>query len=177
MTILNIGYLSTNYYLLDSGKATLLVDAGWPGTIGKFRHVLSSRGVDIGTIHYFFVTHFHPDHAGLARELKETGLRFILLREQEFAATVKGDILLSVAESRVFLRGLGFAGEFVLTPGHSDDSVTLVLDSGEAFTGDLPLGMTDGNNELVRQSRENLRAMGVRSVYPGHGPEGILTFT
>lgn len=28
-------------------------------------------------------------------------------------------------------------GEILWTPGHSDDSVSLVLDSGIAFTGDL----------------------------------------
>src|SRR5579859_3079784 len=127
MNILNAGYLSTNYYLLDSGVATLLVDAGWPGTIGKFRHVLRTKGVDLGSIGYFFVTHFHPDHAGLVQELKESGLQFILLREQEYAIPLMrpyikpdgpykeilstGNRVLPVAESRAFLRGLGFAGE------------------------------------------------------------------
>jgi glyoxylase-like metal-dependent hydrolase (beta-lactamase superfamily II) len=61
------------------------------------------------------------------------------------------------------------AGEFVHTPGHSEDSVSLLLDSGEVFTGDLPLAMPDDGNELVRQSREKLRALGARRVYPGHG--------
>jgi ribonuclease/clavin/mitogillin len=123
--ILNVGYLSTNYYLLDSGRMRLLVDAG---------------------------------------------VKFILLQEQEFAATVTGNILLPVAGSREFLHGLGFAAEFVHTPGHSDDSISLVLDSGEAFVGDLPLAMPeDADDVLVRQSRDKLRAMGVRRVYPGHG--------
>ena len=189
MNILNLHYLSTNYYLLDNGKHRLLVDAGWPGTFGKWQHLLRSRGVQLGAKDYFFVTHFHPDHAGLVQELKDLGLQFILLQEQEYAIPLmrpyvkdttykeiqpSGNILLPVAESRDFLRGLGFAGEFVLTPGHSDDSVTLVLDSGEAFTGDLPLGMPDDDNVLLRQSREKLRTMGVSRVYPAHGPEGQI---
>ncbi|GGB22347.1 MBL fold metallo-hydrolase [Puia dinghuensis] len=188
MNILTISYLSTNYYLLDNGKHRLLVDAGWPGTLGRWQHVLRSRGVLLGAGDHFFVTHFHPDHAGLVQELKEQGLQFILLQEQEYAIPLMrpyikpdtaykeiqpaGNILLPVAESRDFLRRLAFAGEFVLTPGHSDDSVTLVLDSGEAFTGDLPLGMPDGDNLLLRQSREKLRAMGVSRVYQAHGREG-----
>jgi glyoxylase-like metal-dependent hydrolase (beta-lactamase superfamily II) len=189
MNILNIGYMSTNYYLLDNGRTTLLVDAGWPGTLGKFRQVLHAKKVDIGSIHYFFVTHFHPDHAGLVQELKDLGVKFILLKEQEYAIPLmrcyikpdanyanirsEGAILLPIAGSRAFLQGLGFAGEFVLTPGHSDDSVTLVLDGGEAFTGDLPLRMPDEDNLPFCQSRQKLRDMGVNRIYPSHGPEAI----
>jgi ribonuclease/clavin/mitogillin len=187
MNILNVGYLSTNYYLLDNGRTTLLADAGWPGTLGKFRQVLQAKKVDIGSIHYFFVTHFHPDHAGLVQELKDLGVKFILLKEQEYAIPLmrryikpgtnyanirpEGAILLPIAGSRAFLHRLGFAGEFVLTPGHSDDSVTLVLDSGEAFTGDLPLGMPDEDNLPFCQSRQKLITLGVTRIYPGHGPE------
>jgi ribonuclease/clavin/mitogillin len=169
MIILNVGYLSTNYYLLEIGGSRLLVDAGWPGTLGKWQHVLRSKGVDLGAVGHFFVTHFHPDHAGLVKELKAMGLRFILLKEQEFAATETGNWVLPVKESRKFLQKIGFAGEFVHTPGHSEDSVSLLLDSGEVFIGDLPLAIPDDDNELVRQSRERLRAMGATRIYPGHG--------
>ena len=40
-------------------------------------------------------------------------------------------------ESRTFLASLGLHGQFVHTPGHSDDSISVLLDSGEVFTGDL----------------------------------------
>jgi hypothetical protein len=33
---------------------------------------------------------------------------------------------------------LGMESEIVPTPEHSDDSVSLILDEGMAFTGDLP---------------------------------------
>lgn len=33
---------------------------------------------------------------------------------------------------------MGISGEIVPTPGHSDDSISVVLDDGSAFTGDLP---------------------------------------
>ena len=189
MNILNLGYLSTNYYLLDNGRTTLLADAGWPGTLGRFRQILQAKKVAITSIHYFFVTHFHPDHAGLVQELKDLGVKFILLKEQEYAIPLmrryikpgihyastqsSGTLLLPIADSRSFLQNLGFAGEFVLTPGHSDDSVTLVLDSGEAFTGDLQLGMPDEDNPSFCQSRQKLIDMGVSRIYPGHGPEAI----
>jgi endoribonuclease LACTB2 len=186
MKILNVGYSSTNYYLLDNNKTTLLVDAGWPGTLSKFVHVLRNRGLGLKDIAWFLVTHFHPDHAGLVQELKDAGSRFILLEgqmpalarlgqmikpEQPYRQIRSGDeSILAIKDSRAFLQKLGFEGEIVPTPGHSDDSMTLVLDTGQAFTGDLtPEFMAPDNREL-RQSWQRLRTLEVRKIYPGHGP-------
>ena len=67
---------------------------------------------------------------------------------------------------------MGIAGEIVTTPGHSDDSVTLVLDDGAAFTGDLPIPafVDESVSETIRQSWDKLRSLGTRLIYPGHGP-------
>src|SRR5260370_1294944 len=51
--------------------------------------------------------------------------------------TLHDNVTASFAESRALLARLGIGGEIVPTPGHSDDSVSLVLDDGSAFTGDL----------------------------------------
>ena len=69
------------------------------------------------------------------------------------------------------LARVGIAGEIVPTPGHSDDSVSLVLDSGEAFTGDLTHPQMAGEDELemVKASWRGLRDLGAVTVYPGHG--------
>jgi ribonuclease/clavin/mitogillin len=191
MKILTIQYLSTHYYLLITDKATLLVDAGWPGTLGKFLHLLRSRDIRPENITHFFVTHFHPDHAGLTQELQDLGIRLIVLEEQlpaipllkqwikpgtnrkEISLT-KETIVLPTAESKPFLQRLGIAGRFVPTPGHSDDSVTLVLDTGEAFTGDLSIpGFEIETNEATRSSHATLKNLGVRALYPSHGPTPI----
>jgi ribonuclease/clavin/mitogillin len=190
MNVLNVGYSSTNYFLLTGGPANILVDAGWPGTIGRFRHVLRSKGLDIDAVHYFFVTHFHPDHAGLVQEIKELGGKFLLLEEQAPAIPLMrryikpgtpykeiqeaGSILLTARTSRAFLKRLGLEGELVLTPGHSDDSISLVLDSGEAFIGDLPPRMLEEENVLLSQSLKKLQSMGVRQVHPAHGPDRVV---
>jgi glyoxylase-like metal-dependent hydrolase (beta-lactamase superfamily II) len=49
--------------------------------------------------------------------------------------------------------------------------VTLILDEGVAFTGDLthPLLLTDDADDPSRQSWAKIRAMNVKTVYPGHG--------
>jgi glyoxylase-like metal-dependent hydrolase (beta-lactamase superfamily II) len=69
------------------------------------------------------------------------------------------------------LAGIGFPGEILPTPGHSDDSVSLLLDDGSVFTGDLtPYELAWGEAaELVTSSWQLLKEKGARRVYPGHG--------
>ena len=82
------------------------------------------------------------------------------------------NVVVPLAESRVFLQGLGFDAQFVHTPGHSDDSVSLLLDSSDVFTGDLthPPFITDEEAEVTTQSWRTLRELGATAVYAGHGP-------
>src|SRR5918996_4436679 len=82
MNIVNVGYDSTNYYLIESKSGKLLVDCGWPGTLPKFSAELKRKGILLKEIKYLLVTHFHPDHAGLTQELKQLGIQFILLESQ-----------------------------------------------------------------------------------------------
>ena len=82
MNILNVGYDSTNYYLLDSKDGKLLVDCDWPGTLPKSLSVLKRKDVSPDEIKYLLVTHFHPDHSGLTQELKNLGVSLILLESQ-----------------------------------------------------------------------------------------------
>ena len=154
MNIINVGYDSTNYYLIEFKGGKLLIDCGWPGTLPKLMAELKRKGISINEIKYLLVTHFHPDHAGITQELKKLGTKLILLENQvdfvphfaEFFVgknlpyveiTQNDNLVLKFEDSRKFLDGLGISGEIISTPGHSDDSVTLILDEGFAFTGDL----------------------------------------
>ncbi len=188
MNIVNVGYRSTNYYVLADTRPRLLIDAGWPGTLGAMRHACRRMGIRLEDIPYQLVTHYHPDHAGLAEELKRLGVRLLVLdiqlpgipllrtyvkpEDNYMDITPNGNTLLTEAESRPFLAGIGIQGDIIRTPGHSDDSVTLILDEGLAFTGDLtalPL-VPDDPADLARQSWEKIRARGVTTIYPAHGP-------
>ena len=40
ITIVNVGYRSTNYWVVSAGRSRLLVDLGWPGTMGRMRAAL-----------------------------------------------------------------------------------------------------------------------------------------
>jgi len=188
VNIVNVGYDSTNYYVIGSGKTRLLVDVGWPGTMGKLLAMLKRKGIAIEEIRFLLATHYHPDHAGLAQEMKKQGVRLIVIEGQRsFIPALKrvmkpemnyldidlrDNTELSFAESRAFLKKLGIDGEIIASPGHSDDSVTLVLDSGDAFTGDLQGVNRADEKDLaaVTRSWERIRALGAKMIHPGHGP-------
>ena len=188
MNIVNVGYDSTNYYVIGGGKDRLLVDVGWPGTMGKLLAMLKRKGIAVGEIRYLLATHYHPDHAGLVQDVKSTGARLIVMEGQrQFIPALKQwmkpemnyiDIDLrdntevTIADSRAFLAKLGIPGEIIATPGHSDDSVTLILDSGDAFTGDLQ-GVSRADEKdvaAVTRSWEKIRTLGTKMIHPGHGP-------
>lgn len=78
------------------------------------------------------------------------------------------------------LEGFGIPGRVYHTPGHSPGSVSVLLDTGEAFVGDLamnalPLRLSPGlpifaeDMAQVVQSWKVLLANGAGMVYPAHG--------
>jgi ribonuclease/clavin/mitogillin len=188
ITIVNVGYRSTNYWVVSAGTSRLLVDLGWPGTMGKMRASLKRMDVPLQEIRYGLATHYHIDHAGLAQELKQTGVPLLVLDVQVQAIplmktwtkpqdryvdiTTHDNVTISCAESRSLLERISISGEIVPTPGHSDDSVSLLLDDGSAFTGDLthPAFIGEEDAEVVSASWRLLRERGATRIYPGHGP-------
>ncbi len=78
MNIVNVGYDSTNYYVIEQNRTRLLVDAGWPGTLPKLQASLKRTGLVLKDLIYLCVTHYHPDHAGLVQELKDRGVLHIV---------------------------------------------------------------------------------------------------
>ena len=82
----------------------------------------------------------------------------------------------------------GIAGRVIHTPGHSPGSVSVLLESGEAFVGDLAMngppfclrprfGIFAHEPERVPASYENLLRLGATRIFPAHGrpfPAGSL---
>jgi glyoxylase-like metal-dependent hydrolase (beta-lactamase superfamily II) len=184
----NAGYRSTNYWVVSAGTSRLLVDLGYPGTMGILRANLKRLDVMLRDIRYGLATHYHIDHAGLAQELKQAGVPLLVLETQVAAIplmrqwtkpqdryveiTLHDNVTISLAESRRLLARIGIGGEIVATPGHSDDSVSLLLDDGSAFTGDLtPLAYAGPDDAaIVVASWRRLHDLGATRIYPGHGP-------
>jgi endoribonuclease LACTB2 len=188
VTIVNVGYRSTNFWVVSAGTSRLLVDLGYPNTMGTMRANLDRMDVPLKEIRYGLATHYHLDHAGLAQEFKRAGVPLLVLEPQVAAIplmkksmkptdhyvdiTVHDNVTISFADSRKTLDRVGIAGEIVPTPGHSADSVSLVLDDGAAFTGDLtlPSMATETDAAVVAASWRLLRERGARRIHPGHGP-------
>ena len=188
LTIVNVGYRSTNYWVVSIGTSRLLIDLGWPGSMGKMRANLKRKDVPINELRYALATHYHIDHAGLGQELKVVGVPLLVLdvqtaavpamkqwikpEEQYLDIATHDNVVIPCAKSRSLLAEIGFPGEIVHTPGHSDDSVSLLLDDGSAFTGDLTHPQLIGaeDHAIVSASWRLLYDLGARRVYPGHGP-------
>jgi glyoxylase-like metal-dependent hydrolase (beta-lactamase superfamily II) len=187
VTVVNVGYRSTNFWVVSQGTTRLLVDLGWPGTMGTMRANLQRAGVPLTELRYGLATHYHPDHAGLAQELKIAGVPLLMIDVQVALApvlatlvkptdgyvpvTMNDNVTISCEESRSLLASIGFSGEIIHTPGHSDDSVSLLLDDGSVFTGDLTPPFLAENEEqatVLRSSWQRLRERGATRIYPGH---------
>ena len=181
-TIVNVGYRSTNFWVVSAGRNRLLVDLGWPGKSAALFANLDRMGVPLSEIRYGLATHYHIDHAGAAQDLKRRGVPLLVMKEQILAIplmtqwtkpadnyteiTTHDNIVIPTSESRALLAEIGIAGEILHTPGHSDDSVSLVLDIGCAFTGDLTMESMVATEDpaVVARSWQLLRDRGVTTV-------------
>ena len=74
----------------------------------------------------------------------------------------------------------GIPGKLVHTPGHTWGSVSVLMDSGEIFVGDLamnkfPMRPNPGlpvfgdDIQVVKESWRKVLGMGAKTVYPAHG--------
>ena len=84
--------------------------------------------------------------------------------------TEDGNVIISCEQSRQLLGQIGIAGEILHTPGHSDHCVSLLLDDGSVFTGDLPPEAYAFDNPVALATWRLLRERGAARVYPAHGP-------
>jgi len=189
LNVINLSYDSTNYYLIQSNSGWIMIDTGWPGTLSKYLNLLKQKNINLNEIKYLIVTHFHPDHAGLVQDIKNFGaslilhniqvpyldeLRIFFSRKPQYPfkdIDANNNIVVSSVESRLFLQKIGIKGEIISTPGHSNDSVSLVIDGCCAFTGDLPgLMFVDlESNPEVNESWKLIQNYRVKTIYPGHG--------
>jgi hydroxyacylglutathione hydrolase len=82
---------------------------------------------------------------------------------------------------KIFLCPLfGIPGKVVYTPGHTMGSVSVLLETGDAFVGDLamsgfPVRFNPGppvfaeDTKRVKESIRMLLERGAKTFYPGHG--------
>ncbi len=90
------------------------------------------------------------------------------------------DVEIVLEDEDFSLNEYGIDGKVVHTPGHSSGSVSILLDTGEAFVGDsainkfplclkprLPIFAEDLHQ--ARESWQKLLDLGAKTIYPAHG--------
>ena len=188
--VTKLKYGNTNTYFIRGAKGNILLDTDYAGTIHMFYKEIKKNCLSLKDITYILATHYHPDHMGLVGELVNMGVKLFVMDTQvpnlhfsdkifsrdktmRFLFSVPEDKAEVVAckDSRVFLAALGIDGEIVSTPSHSEDCITLVLDSGDCFVGDLePMEFMDGyeENKALQSDWEKVMSFSPRVIHYGH---------
>ncbi len=187
--MIKLKYGNTNTFLISGSGGNLLIDTDYAGTLPAFYQSIKGNHVKVSDVTYVLATHYHPDHIGLVSELMKQGVRLLLLdvqaghvhdsdyvfqreRHLQYEPIDEGKaVRISCGESRDFLGRMGIAGEIVSTPSHSEDSISVVLDNGDCFVGDLEpmehLGAYEDNVKLEKDWERLLRH-GPRAIYYAH---------
>jgi glyoxylase-like metal-dependent hydrolase (beta-lactamase superfamily II) len=87
---------------------------------------------------------------------------------------------LVLEDEEYLLESYGIHGKVIYTPGHSSGSMSLLLDTGDAFVGDLamnrlPMRIGPGmpifaeNANTVKESWRLLISSGAKQIFPAHG--------
>ena len=153
--MIRLKYGNTNTFYVPGTNGGLLIDTDYAGTLPAFFRALKTNHLELGDISYVLPTHCHPDHVGLIGELQKFGVKLLLIDSQLGRVRFADDIfardsrlryvpidekqarIISCDESRTLLRSIGIDGEIIQTPSHSEDSVSVILDCGDCFVGDL----------------------------------------
>lgn len=155
----------SNMYLVQD-KGMILVDTGCDVGKEKYIEIFSELGINPKEINLIVITHGHSDHFARVSELKElTGAQVLCHIEavRALQTGVNPEFIPRGEEGKEFLKLIadsvpevssplnpdltvdddfdlnpyGVSGRIIHTPGHSDCSISLVLDSGEAIIGDM----------------------------------------
>jgi glyoxylase-like metal-dependent hydrolase (beta-lactamase superfamily II) len=121
----------------------------------------------------------HP----LNTRVKTTMMIYNKLKRRDFKISPvildNRDIIIDSEKSDI-LRQFGIDGMILYTPGHTNDSISVILDNGVAFVGDVcmnflnfcgikyrPIWLYDMN--LVFKSWQKIIEHGAKIIYPAHG--------
>lgn len=193
--MIKLRYGNTNTFYIPGADGGLLIDTDWAGMLPQFFKAIKAAGIEMKAITTLLVTHYHPDHMGLAGELQHFGVRLLIVDVQRLFVHASDEIfardrrltyrpvdenaaaVISCAESRAVLKDLGIEGEVLHTPSHSEDSISLLLDDGSCFVGDLePLAYLSGYDENpgLKSDWEQIMHRRPKRILYAHANEQIL---
>jgi len=198
----------SNVFLLK-GDRPILIDTGQPRDADAITNALRIHGVALADLSLLLHTHAHWDHCGSTKTLRESTSAAVAVHHVDAAMMRRGDngvlkpanlagrLLQPFLDHRfpavdpdllireeISLAPFGVAARVLFTPGHTDGSISVLTDEGDAIVGDLLMGGFLGGklfprrpglhyfaNELdvVRASIRKVLDMSPRRILPGHG--------
>lgn len=193
--ITKLKYGHTKCYLLHGTSKSLLIDTDWSGKLPAFYHALGEKSLRAQDINYLLITHYHPDHMGIAANLTNIGIKLIVMDCQQNYIHQSDHIfykdndssfqpiddqkvkVIKSNQSREFLASCGIPGAIISTPGHTNDSISLILDNGDAFVGDLyPQNQVPlYNNPVLTNSWQKLQDNGASLIHFAHYADESIT--
>lgn len=190
--VIKLKYGNTNTFLIRGESNYLLVDTDYAGTLQAFYKAIKQHDIKVSDISYILATHYHPDHIGLVSKLMKQGIKLLVIDTQQTSIHYSDEIfrrdkrleyepideesitVISNEESREFLESMGIFGEIISTPSHSKDSVSLILDNGVCFVGDLePIEYLNAyeENVILKKDWELVMSRNPKLVYYAHANE------
>lgn len=91
-----------------------------------------------------------------------------------------GNVDIVISDEGMSLKEYGISGKVFFTPGHSPGSLSVLLENGDAFVGDLCMSapimrkapgfpIFADSYEQIKSSWKLLLDNGAKTIYPGHG--------
>lgn len=198
-------------YLIETPEALFLVDGGMMGTGHRVLERIAAIGRKPEELLFALVTHAHADHFGGLGTVQDATECAIICHPSHAETVRSGRGIVSPGlngfakiyhgiarhllprlalpklrrvitfDDGAELHRYGLPGRILYTPGHSTGDLTLVLDDGSAFVGDLVQGrripsITPPEFSIMAVDEPKMFASwgrlltsGATRIYPGHG--------
>jgi len=202
MRIIQFNLGISNGFIIQDEK-TILLDGGSEGGGKAFAAICNQYNIPLQDISLIIVSHGHVDHYTNIKEIKEltnapvmchkeaadilkNGIKPQMIPRNEmgkkiwedtlnndpvpYVIPVEADIILG---NEISLADYGIHGKLLFTPGHSPCSMTLLLDTKEAFIGDLFLESPITGRGEIAWFADDEKAL-VQSIYRIIGEAGRI---
>ncbi|MFI0355538.1 MBL fold metallo-hydrolase [Actinomadura sp. 9N407] len=156
----------TLVYALESPRGPVLVDAGWQheDAWAALKGGLATFGMDIADVHGVVVTHYHPDHAGLAGRVREASGAWVAMHRDDITLVRRFQ---ETTRSKDF--GRAFHLDSLRQAGADEAELAEWNDAGQMVD---PPALPD--RELSDGELVDLPGRSLRTIWtPGHSPGHI----